>query len=872
MSSGEHATDSNGRHDQKRTASAAERKRIQRACDQCRHRKVRCDGMQMLDKQCSNCSGSKVPCTYLEVMKKRGPSKSAADDLETRLKRMEDILDNIHSHAGDRQDLGRIEPLGANAASPGAPHTNPVSSRSPSVDPDEPDLTEDGYSKLTESLKRLMTDTNHRRYVGKSSGFAFLQSTIALRREYRSESHASTSRNATVTPCIRPKFWIANPWEELKLPAARPSILHFPPDDLLISLVDLYFANINIFYPLFHEPTFRHNLAQKLHERDQEFGAVVLMVCACAARWSNDSRVLVDWSHSHHSAGWKYLNECTLVSKNLLSPLRPVDLQLAALAAMFFAGSSVPQCAWGMTGLGIHAAQDIGIHRRTRSGSQERAELYETWKRTFWVLIALDRDFSSGLGRACAIQDEDFDLDMPIECDDEYWTTTPSGPCFAQPSDKPSKLAYFSWYIKLDQIISFALRTIYSINKSKLLLGFVGPDWEQRVVSQLDSALNEWAESLPDHLRWDPKREDNVFFLQSAYLYCNYYRVRILVHRPFIPVPGKPSRLHVPSLTICADASRSMVRVIDVARRRAEGPFPIFVYPALMSAGIILLFKICNSRKTSGVSLGPAEDMEDLQRCLSALKQTEESWYFAGRLVDIICDLASVGDVSLPSIRATSQAKRRREPDEQSSQDGSSSTARSRMALELAADPCREPAPSGPIITTEFEETSSSEPQPITPQFLPIHTGNAVNTPLTSGLDMSNRSAGQQNNASSGVPYHSYSRGHEYSVINSAASAGTSQATHAPGYLDNLLPERGAGTSLLPDDWTNILGSQSFRDTAGEPVFSNNVPEEYLNDNSFEAWANTLAEFGLDELGAYVANTGADHDLVYGSVNTTHGS
>jgi hypothetical protein len=39
----------------------------------------------------------------------------------------------------------------------------------------------------------------------------------------------------------------------------------------------------------------------------------------------------------------------------------------------------------------------------------------------------------------------------------------------------------------------------YSINKSKVLLGFVGQEWEQRVVSQLDSALNQWVDSVPDH-------------------------------------------------------------------------------------------------------------------------------------------------------------------------------------------------------------------------------------------------------------------------------------------------------------------------------------------------------------------------------------
>ena len=39
----------------------------------------------------------------------------------------------------------------------------------------------------------------------------------------------------------------------------------------------------------------------------------------------------------------------------------------------------------------------------------------------------------------------------------------------------------------------------YSINKSKALLGFVGQQWEQHIVAELDSALNKWIDSVPDH-------------------------------------------------------------------------------------------------------------------------------------------------------------------------------------------------------------------------------------------------------------------------------------------------------------------------------------------------------------------------------------
>jgi hypothetical protein len=37
------------------------------------------------------------------------------------------------------------------------------------------------------------------------------------------------------------------------------------------------------------------------------------------------------------------------------------------------------------------------------------------------------------------------------------------------------------------------------VNKSKILLGFVGQPWEQHIVAELDSALNKWVDSVPDY-------------------------------------------------------------------------------------------------------------------------------------------------------------------------------------------------------------------------------------------------------------------------------------------------------------------------------------------------------------------------------------
>ena len=55
-----------------------------------------------------------------------------------------------------------------------------------------------------------------------------------------------------------------------------------------------------------------------------------------------------------------------------------------------------------------------------------------------------------------------YDLDLPVDCDDEYWDDPDPEKRFKQPANKPSSVTAFILYIKLHQILAFSLRTIVS--------------------------------------------------------------------------------------------------------------------------------------------------------------------------------------------------------------------------------------------------------------------------------------------------------------------------------------------------------------------------------------------------------------------------
>jgi len=79
-------------------------------------------------------------------------------------------------------------------------------------------------------------------------------------------------------------------------------------------------------------------------------------------------------------------------------------------------------------------------------------------------------------------------------------------------------------------------------------------------------------------VRWDPQRENQIFFIQSATLRIAYYFIQITIHRPFIPSFRKESSLSFTALAICGSAARAISHVADALRKR----YPTFAAPAIL--------------------------------------------------------------------------------------------------------------------------------------------------------------------------------------------------------------------------------------------------------------------------------------------------
>lgn len=174
-----------------------------------------------------------------------------------------------------------------------------------------------------------------------------------------------------------------------------------------------------------------------------------------------------------------------------------------------------------------------------------------------------------------------------MECDDDYWEIDENSHItFNQPPGKPSRVTAFVVHLRLTEILVYSLRTLHSTRKCRT--GQVSDEeWEQRTVAEVDSAMNQWKDSLPNHrtcisltifwgsrdstVKWDPRCEDPLTFEQMAVLHSFFYQLQIQVHRPFIQ---KDSPLSLSSTIICTNAARSCARISEAQIRRNAPIFP----------------------------------------------------------------------------------------------------------------------------------------------------------------------------------------------------------------------------------------------------------------------------------------------------------
>nr|GAT59773.1 predicted protein [Mycena chlorophos] len=614
-------------------------KRLPGSCDRCWRKKIRCDRATS-DGVCTNCIHSKAECTHSRRKTTNNASiktvRSAKDHVSkilststiyipsTDLAATHQILVEVAQYARSLEQqvaLLQTQLLKVKQLSQGspAPDETAVSEEEEEIPPDR--LPRANAFKLRDKDLPLSKATK---------SFQFLQAVL--------RHVPDNTRPMLDLPWQRPEFWKAQPWEKIVNERCnlKPAPLVFPEKDLLDALLDLYFSKINPKLSLLHPPSFRALIAAKQHTKDPYFGSLVLLACALGSRFSDDARVLFDGTTDEHSCGWRWFAQ---VRPMVMMPWGDhpkslYQLQYFCLYITFISAScmGIRDEVWLMAGMGVRLAQALGVYTRkglgyTQPGVTPRdAELY---RRATWMLAVYDALMSCSQGRPWIAHLDKVDLEpaRPLTDNGEVVHDTEDA------GRPPAEVDMLNGYVDLAKIIVHIHKTLYPVGRER------GNISSEEII-ELDSALNRWVENLPDHLKWNASQANHTFLDQSALLYATYYHTQILLHRAFIPIGSRNSAspsVDLPSLSICTNAARSCIRVIDNQAKRGTG---ILHHPHLsrdlFDAAVILILNIIAGRSKIQTQEDYSRATVDLESCVRVLRLYEKRWRFAGRRCDAI--------------------------------------------------------------------------------------------------------------------------------------------------------------------------------------------------------------------------------------------
>ncbi|KAM0342263.1 hypothetical protein ACHAPU_009668 [Fusarium lateritium] len=551
-------------------ANDPKRRRIARACDMCRKKKIKCDGKMP---SCTHCINYKTECIFTQVEKKRAPPKGAKyiEGLENRLNRMEHLLRLSGLLDDEDDDLGALEKklmerqqksrqasmaVGSGPNSPThsvpsaadgnvmtpqssltspnstakddkrksatpAPSTTPLTAPAPTANGEEADSEDQvEVEALSEMMCSLVTNNfGETRYIGSSSGFSIFspKGVSWVNAKTGDDSFQRTISEISVDD-HKWTNWKPEVFGDL---FRRPIFRPLPSEVEALSLLQDFFDNFNCIFPLFHQPTFMHLVhLQYSSEPYQGSGwwASLNIALAIAHRLRVMSNLV---PQDEDEKAWGYLKNAIGVFPELT--MRNTDLlsvQALLGMALFLQGTPNPQPAFLLVAAAMRLAQSIGLHKRGTGFNLNPIEI-EQRKRVFWIAYMLDKDLCLRAGRPPAQDDDDMNVELPDADPADNIGNIPL-------ADGKGKMNLFRVMCEFATIESEVYKRLYSVQATKQSDGEL-----LSTISELDTKLEEWKDSIPIDYR--PEHDINAshtpLILHIVMLHLTYYNCLTTIHR-----------------------------------------------------------------------------------------------------------------------------------------------------------------------------------------------------------------------------------------------------------------------------------------------------------------------------------------------------
>ncbi|KAJ5094569.1 hypothetical protein N7456_010430 [Penicillium angulare] len=704
----------------------AKRRRIARACDMCRKKKIKCDGKMP---KCSHCINYKTDCIFTQVEKKRNPPKGAKyiEGLENRLGRMESLLrlsGLLSEDDNGKTDLGTLEKRLAdrtsalNTARNGSTFSAPSATQqattshntTPRMDshssphtaatsPESQKESETEVEALSDMMCSLVTNNcGETRYIGSSSGFSiFSPKGIQWVNEKTGDTSFQEMISSAYVDDNKWMYWKPEIFSDI---FARRVFKPLPPKDEALSLFKDFFENFNCMFPLFHEATFMH-LVEKQYSRDPYEGsgwwASINVVLAISHRLRVMSNLV---PQEEDKKAWLYLKNAMGVLTELT--MRNTDLlSVQALLGMslFLQGTPNPQPAFFLVAAAIRLSHSIGLHKRGSGFGLNPVEV-EQRKRVFWIAYCLDKDICLRSGRPPVQDDDDMNVELPSEDPPDNVGAVPY-------DDGKGKFNLFRAFCEFATIESRVYKRLYSAKASRQSDGEL-----LNTIGELDKELEDWKDNIPVDFRpeYEIQATHGPLILHVVVLHFAYYNCLTTIHRMSVhhgywtsrlsnyAIQGLNARPLNPrvflSAVLCVTAARASINLIKYI---PQGDFAcvwlILYYPV---SALVTLFANILQNPTDARARSDVKLMNVVVNFLSTLVSDESNGSIK-RMLSLCGEFERIAKVVLDKSEKESQARKKRKnaPDDA----GSSQQQRE--------EPNKQPAPSP---STRFQGPPTSAP------------------------------------------------------------------------------------------------------------------------------------------------------------------
>ncbi|KAI0184652.1 fungal-specific transcription factor [Xylaria flabelliformis] len=517
-----------------------QRRRVTRACDECRRKKIKCDGKQ----PCTHCQVYSYDCTYDKPSnRRRNPAPQYIEALENKLSRAETLLRKF------MPDVDLNDPNLDPAVQQEFRMREQARQKAAALQKKEqakPSTSEGQLQSMITGAGQLdLNESGDYDFHGTSSGSVFFKQMkkhfrSLLGRDYQIPFMPRPPRPSGAMALDSPRPSPGSPWAA----TPNPSIHNLPPKARAIALCSESLDNATCLLRIVHKPTFYSMLDNLYENPSDEFGteekrnlalAYSAMALGCMYDVADHGitnsppyKASIDEALNYYSSARFLLQDIT-ECRDLIS------LQALLFMILFLQSISNLSTCYGFVGIALRSALRMGLHRHLPHIKLDPIES-ETRRRVFYICRQMDTYVSALLGFPLLLNDDDIDQLLPTAVDDQFITkegiTTP-------PPGTPSYIEAFNAHVKLMDLLSKVVKNVYPLKKidpketdvDESQHGSYMVSYSR--IKEMEEELQQWNEQLPFAWRPSPDGPVEVVRIRNLLRFA-YAHVQMVLYRPFL--------------------------------------------------------------------------------------------------------------------------------------------------------------------------------------------------------------------------------------------------------------------------------------------------------------------------------------------------